>query len=221
MVMKMNKVIFQIYPHFIKKMEEFYLENEKKEKVDIVFVGDSMIELFDCSTLNLPQYQIYNRRIISDKSAGVLLSFDDRVLALSPKLVVMEIGSNDICDGYTLKQIQTNLEDIIQKLKEKNIPLIILTTLPPCYYSAPHVDPIYRECRDIEKMEELNRIILSLNKDNPFVHVLDIFPIYADKNQSLRVEDTLDGIHLTPLAYQRMVEPLRQCILEVMKGQNV
>ena len=30
--MKMNKVIFQIYPHFIKKMEEFYLENEKKEK---------------------------------------------------------------------------------------------------------------------------------------------------------------------------------------------
>ena len=70
-------------------------------------------------------------------------------------------------------------------------------------------------------MEELNRIILSLNKDNPFVHVLDIFPIYADKNQSLRVEDTLDGIHLTPLAYQRMVEPLRQRILEVMKGQNV
>ena len=110
---------------------------------------------------------------------------------------------------------------LAQKLKEKNIPLIILTTLPPCYYSAPHVDPIYRECRDIEKMEELNRIILSLNKDNPFVHVLDIFPIYADKNQSLRVEDTLDGIHLTPLAYQRMVEPLRQRILEVMKGQNV
>ena len=116
--MKMNKVIFQIYPHFIKKMEEFYLENEKKEKVDIVFVGDSMVELFDCSTLNLPEYTIYNRGIISDKSAGVLMSFDDRVLALSPKLVVMEIGSNDICDGYTLKQVK-NIEEGRKWLKEQ------------------------------------------------------------------------------------------------------
>ena len=28
MVIYMNKVIFQIYPHFINKMKEFYLENE-------------------------------------------------------------------------------------------------------------------------------------------------------------------------------------------------
>ncbi len=218
--MKMNKVIFQIYPHFVKKMEQFYVENEKKEKVDIVFVGDSMIELFDCSTLNLPQYVIYNRGIISDKSAGVLMSFDDRVLALNPRLVVMEIGSNDVCDGYTLKQIQTNIEDIIQKLQKNNIPLILWTVLPPCYYDAPHVEPIYRECRDIEKMLALNEIIHSFANLYPNVYILDNYPLYADKNQSLKVEDTLDGIHLTPLAYQKLVPSLKTLILKVMEGNN-
>ena len=215
----MSKVIFQIYPHFIKRMQQFYIENEQVKNADIVFVGDSLIEMYDVTTLELPQFKIMNRGIVSDKSAGVLMSFDDRVLALNPKLVVMIIGSNDICDGYLMGQIKNNIEDIIIKLEEKNIPLILLTTLPPCYHKAPHVENIYPACRDINRMMELNRIIKEFGITHPLVTVVDTFSLYADQSLSLKAEETLDGVHLTPTAYQKMTTVLKPLIIKNMKGR--
>lgn len=215
----MEKVIFQLYKHFIDRMNEFYQENETIQESDIVFVGDSIIEMLDVKQLQLPSYRIYNRGIISDKSAGVLMSFDDRVLALRPKVVVLLIGSNDICDGYLIKQIKQNIEDIILKLKKAKIQFVLLTCLPPCYdYSAKHVDPIYGNCRNILKMQELNQEIISFEKRYDHVHVVDAFHIYANEKLSLDSKDTLDGVHLTPMAYEKLFKVLKPLLIQLMKG---
>ncbi len=100
----MEKVIYQAYPHFYKKMLEFLKENEVINECDVCFVGDSLTEMMDISYFK--DYKCVNRGISSDKSAGILMTLDDRVIATRPKTIFMLIGSNDICDGYTIKQIE-------------------------------------------------------------------------------------------------------------------
>ncbi len=215
----MNKVIFQIYPHFINKMKEFYLENENIKKADIVFVGDSLTEMYDLSTLNIDKYNVVNRGIVSDKSAGVLISFDDRVLALNPKLVFMLIGSNDICDGYTINQIITNIENIINKLEEKNISLILSTVLPPCYHQGEHVDRAYPDCRDINRIEELNNRIFKLKEKYQNITIFDAYSILTDEHKSLKVDETLDGVHLTKSAYEKLTKEIKPLLIKVIEGE--
>lgn len=197
----MNKIIYQAYPHFYEKMIEFVNENKNISSCDVCFVGDSLTEMMDVSFFK--DFTCVNRGIISDKSAGVLMTLDDRVIKTNPKTIFLLIGSNDICDGYTLKQIENNIVDIIDYCKEhiKGVRFIVSTILPPCYYNASHVDQIYPNCRDILKIKALNEFIISL-KDN--VEVFDSYSILSDENGSLSVNDTIDGVHLTKNAYVKL-----------------
>jgi len=199
----MEKVIYQTYPHFYDRMEEFVKENKMINSCDVCFTGDSLVEMYDVS--NIPNLKCVNRGIVSDKSQGLLMSLDDRVIATNPKIVFIFIGSNDICDGYTLKQIENNYLDIIHYLKEKinGIKIILATITPPCYYKANHVDNIYSDCRDIIRIEGLNEIIKIIGKKENIV-IADLYSLLADNNKSLPVNMTLDGVHLTKEAYDKI-----------------
>ena len=198
----MNKVIYQAYPHFYDKMQQFVKENETISNCDICFVGDSIIEMMNVS--NYKNLNCINRGISSDKSAGVLMTLQDRVIAINPKKVFINIGTNDICDGYTIAQIKSNYIDIIEMLTEslKDVQIVITTIMPPCYYEGPHIDNIYMNCRDILRIEELNKVIKTLDTIYENVKVADGFKALADENKSLRLEDTLDGVHLTLSGYE-------------------
>lgn len=208
----MEKVIYQAYPHFYKKMLEFLKENEVINECDVCFVGDSLTEMMDISYFK--DYKCVNRGISSDKSAGILMTLDDRVIATRPKTIFMLIGSNDICDGYTIKQIESNIKDIISYCKEKlvGVKFIVSTVLPPCYYHANHVEQIYPECRDILRIKALNEVILSLKDEHNKIEVFDGYKVLADNNDSLSLDDTLDGVHLTKKAYDK----LQSKIIEIL-----
>ena len=206
----MGKVIFQTYPHFYKRMTYFIEENAKVNSCDVCFLGDSLTEMMDVTSFD--GLKCINRGIVSDKSAGVLATLDDRVIAINPKTIFLLIGSNDICDGYTIKEIENNIKNIISYTKEKlcNVKFIVGTILPPCYYNAAHVDMIYPNCRDILRIKALNELIMNLKDVNNNIDVLDTYSILADKNDSLLPEDTLDGVHLTITAYNKLKEKIKE-----------
>ena len=205
----MEKIIFQTYPHFYMRMDKFIKENESIKQCDICFLGDSLTEMFDVSDYDYNRVCI-NRGIVSDKSAGVLMTLDDRVIAINPKKVFLLIGSNDICDGYPILEITNNIKDIIYYLKSKlkKVDIVISTVLPPCYYKASHVDSIYPDCRDINRIKALNENIRKLEG----VTIFDGFKLFADENDSLSLEDTLDGVHLTKSAYDKLKKSLRKIL---------
>jgi len=208
----MEKVIYQAYPHFYDRMVQFVKENQNLDSCDICFVGDSIIEMMNVE--NFLGKKCVNRGIVSDKSAGVLMTLTDRVILTHPKEVFMFIGDNDICDGYTLKQIETNIKDIVKMLKEnlKDVKIVLSTVTPPCYYKAEHVDSIYADCRDILKLEALNEKILAMADENSNIKVFDFFSVVADENKSLRAEDTLDGIHLNEKMYEKVKKELAKIL---------
>ena len=206
----MNKVIYQAYPHFYDKMQQFVKENETIKNCDICFVGDSIIEMMDVNNFN--NKFCVNRGISSDKSAGVLMTLQDRVIATNPKKVFINIGTNDICDGYTISQIKANYIDIIEMLTEnlKGVEIVITTIMPPCYYEGSHIDNAYMNCRDILKIEELNKVIKLLDKKYSNVKVADGYKALADENKSLKLEDTLDGIHFTLSGYEKLKKEIEK-----------
>lgn len=193
-------------------MSSFYKENKTIKKCDVALIGDSLVEMLDINLFKLPNKVIMNRGIVSDKTAGVLMSLDDRLFPINPKTVFLKIGSNDICDGYLIKEIYQNFIDIIDKIYEHNIDckIIVSTIIPPCYYPAEHVDLIYPNCRDINRIIELNNLVKKLPEKYPNLLIFDTFKILADENNSLRVEDTLDGVHLTKQAYEKYVDKLKE-----------
>ena len=116
----MQKVIFQIYPHFVERMAKFYQENQQIQNCDIALLGDSLVEMMETKYFSLPNKIIVNRGIVSDKSAGVLMSLEDRLFKINPKTVFLFVGSNDICDGYTLKEIENNYSNILKMIESYN-----------------------------------------------------------------------------------------------------
>ena len=204
----MNRVIYQAYPHFYNKMNAFVEENKTIKSCDICFVGDSLTEMMNVK--NFKNLNCVNRGISSDKSAGILMTLDDRVIAINPKQIFLLIGSNDICDGYTIKEIEYNIKDIIAYCKEKlkDVRIVVSTVLPPCYYDGSHIDKAYPNCRDILRIKALNEIIKNLKDDKNNIDVFDAYSLLKDENDSLSLDDTLDGVHLTEKAYNKLKEKL-------------
>lgn len=204
----MNRVIYQAYPHFYNKMNAFVEENKTIKSCDICFVGDSLTEMMNVK--NFKNLNCVNRGISSDKSAGILMTLDDRVIAINPKQIFLLIGSNDICDGYTIKEIEYNIKDIIAYCKEKlkDVRIVVSTVLPPCYYDGSHIDKAYPNCRDILRIKALNEIIKTLKDDKNNIDVFDAYSLLKDENDSLSLDDTLDGVHLTEKAYNKLKEKL-------------
>ena len=204
----MNRVIYQAYQHFYNKMNAFVEENKTIKSCDICFVGDSLTEMMNVK--NFKNLNCVNRGISSDKSAGILMTLDDRVIAINPKQIFLLIGSNDICDGYTIKEIEYNIKDIIAYCKEKlkDVRIVVSTVLPPCYYDGSHIDKAYPNCRDILRIKALNEIIKTLKDDKNNIDVFDAYSLLKDENDSLSLDDTLDGVHLTEKAYNKLKEKL-------------
>ena len=69
---------------------------------------------------------------------------------------------------------------------------------------------IYPNCRDILRIKALNELIMNLKDVNNNIDVLDTYSILADKNDSLLPEDTLDGVHLTITAYNKLKEKIKE-----------
>jgi acyl-CoA thioesterase-1 len=78
-------------------------------------------------------YRVDNQGVSGDTTTDGLVRIDN-VIAVHPALVLLEFGGNDGLRGIPVDATQKNLEEMIEKLKAAQIPVILLgITLPPNY----------------------------------------------------------------------------------------
>lgn len=102
----------------------------------IVFLGDSITDGFTYPLMvqqaladaKLPAPTIINAGVASDTAAQMLARLEETVLAEKPTIVTLSAGANDIFRGVTPEAYAKTVTAIADKLKEKNIELVILTT---------------------------------------------------------------------------------------------
>ena len=91
---------------------------------------DQLQELLD---RNGYRYRVDNQGVSGDTSTDGLARIDN-VIAEKPALVLLEFGGNDGLRGVPASEIHTNLQEMIDKLKEGQVPIVLLgITLPPNY----------------------------------------------------------------------------------------
>ena len=108
--------------YYDNKCQTYATENTNYAKKQIIFIGDSITDLYilddHYADLNLA---CYNRGIGGDNTSGVLNRLKVSLYDLNPSKVVLMIGTNDINGNVKNEEIIANYEKIISN---------ILSTLP-------------------------------------------------------------------------------------------
>jgi acyl-CoA thioesterase-1 len=98
---------------------------------------DDLQDLLDQHGL---KFRVDNQGVSGDTSTDGLARIDN-VIAERPALVILEFGGNDGLRGTPIEATHKNLEEMIQRLKDAKLAIVLLgITLPP-NYGADYVKP--------------------------------------------------------------------------------
>lgn len=179
------------YVELVKKFKD-----DPKSKKDIVFLGNSITAGTDwAKLLDLPQAK--NRGISGDITFGVLDRLQD-VIDGKPSKVFILIGINDISRNIPDSVILRNYKQMIARIRKgsKKTQIYFNTLLP--------VNSAFEKFKNHYGKDDhilyLNDEIRKFSAKN--ITLVDIYPVFTDKDKHLRAELTKDGLHLIPAGYE-------------------
>lgn len=134
------------------------------------------------------QVEIINAGVSGDTTTGGLARLDWSIPDDSD-LVILELGANDMLRGITPDLTQKNLIQMIERLKERNIPIILVGML-----SAPNMGKM--------QAEQFNQIYPTLAEK----YQLPLYPFFLDGVASHLNLQLKDGMHPNKEGVAVMVE---------------
>lgn len=206
-----NYSIATIYNREQRTKRENYriLNNEYALKDQTVLLGDSITDFFNWYELfydfcEKSGQAVYNRGIGGDTTDRLIERLDENVLNISPKNVVLLIGTNDISRGIPLSVTVENVSKIIENTKK---------ACPDVNFILQAVYPINHDMRDRfekrsnDKIHLMNKEFIKLSEKYGCTW-LDITDDLKDKTGNLKKEFTFDGLHLNVSAYKIIAEKI-------------
>ena len=183
----------------------------KKEK-RVVFLGNSITEGWVRTHPDFFKTNGYIGRGISGQTSyQFLLRFREDVINLSPALVVINAGTNDVAENtnpYNEDYTFGNIVSMVELAKVNKIKVILTSVLPAAAFKW------RMEIKDApQKIQALNARIKAYAEANkiPFVDYYQAM-VSAD-NKALNSRYTKDGVHPTGEGYDVM-EPLIKAAIE-------
>jgi len=156
---------------------DFFWQQRDKKQHAVVFAGDSLTGNWTDLDKAFPKVNVANRGIGGDVSRGLLFRFQEDVLDLHPKAVVILIGANDLSAKQDPAVTISNIAAILELAEKQNPALpIVLCKIPP--RDSP-VAPI-----ELAQLQDLNARIGKLAEGKKQVTVLDLFPLFAKSDGS-------------------------------------
>lgn len=192
---------------WMKDNRNFFWSERDKKQGSIVFAGDSLTGNWKTLGADFSGTKVANRGIGGDVSRGLLFRFEEDVLALHPKAIVILIGTNDLTAkqpaSATLANIRSMLD--LKQAQQPNVP-VVLCTVPP---SANPKAPV-----DEQQRRLLNQGLQQLGKDTKLVSVVDLYAamVTADGTPDLQYF-TPDQLHLSAAGNARW----KQALLPALK----
>lgn len=179
------------------------LRKQRQAASRIVMFGDSITEFWQYP--HLDGIELVNRGIAGQNSSQMLLRFEDDVVSLLPKTVVILCGTNDLrayvghpssVGASALARISRNVTAMCDIAKANTIQVVICA-LPPVGQD------LQRVSRDPVAVQSVNRWLsdFAARREYPFV---DFFAALAGKDGHLPAALGEDGIHPNLAGYDRM-----------------
>ena len=184
------------------KCEAFAVANTNLSDGQIIFLGDSITDLcpLDSYYSSLPLAS-YNRGIGGDTTEGVLARLDISCKELSPSVVVLMIGTNDINGGRSTEAIKDSYSRILSSLHSD-----LADTKVICVSVIPMNKDIEKysnldATKNTEKVKELNAEIGNL-AERYNASYLNIFDSLTDDSGLLDTRYSDDGLHLNDRGFE-------------------
>jgi acyl-CoA thioesterase I len=129
---------------FEKPRQEVQIPNTISEKPKIVAFGDSLTAGFGLSEKeSYPyllqeklradgyDYEVVNAGVSGDTTAGGLERIDWSLEQENVRILILELGANDLLRGLPIEKMKENLSTIIKKAKAKNVKVLFCGMLAP------------------------------------------------------------------------------------------
>ncbi|WP_324361072.1 GDSL-type esterase/lipase family protein [Phenylobacterium sp.] len=178
---------------------------EKQGGVRVVFLGDSITELWGAADPGFFSDRIVNRGISGQTSSQLLLRFEQDVVALKPKTVHILIGTNDVAGNNGPERpedLKNNLRAMVAVAKAHRI-RVVLGAIPPAAVISwrPAIHPA-------GQIRELNAWIAAFAKAEGEGFV-DYGPVLATPEGGMKPALSRDGVHPLKAGYDLM-RPIAQ-----------
>lgn len=195
--------------YYDNKCQSFATQNANSAKGQIVFIGDSITDLYilDEHYADLP-LAVYNRGIGGDTTSGLLARLNVSVLDIAPAYVVMMIGTNDVNGNVSNAQILSNYEVILDTIQYAlpDTQIYCMSVIPQNtqFSDASDIDV----ASTTQRILQLNPQIRQLAEAKGAVY-LDLFSRLADENNYLIPDYSDDGLHLNKAGLQVWTDLLK------------
>lgn len=201
------------------KRERYKKMNQSIQTGQTLFVGSSLMEMFPVEKLlKEAGYEgiVYNRGIGGYVIDDLRDSLEECVLALEPRRIFINIGTNDLTRAeWTIEDIMKNYDALIAEMKEK---------LPNAKFYFMAYYPINQDAAD-ESMKEALRIrtnekICLANEEvkklaeKHHAAYIDVNDALKDEQGRLKAEYTIEGMHINEDGYRAIIPALLKFVEE-------
>ena len=142
---------------------------------------------------------VHNAGINGDTLEGMLFRLESDVLAYAPDICILMGGSNDVAQGYPLKEMQANATKIKERLEQASIRVLFGVPIPIAVMPA------------FETQLQAYRTWLDKIAD----HKIPFHECFLQEGQ-IRRGLLSDGVHPTYQGYQLMAEVAIKYIRELL-----
>ncbi len=181
----------------------------------VVFMGNSITESWAPRfPAMFPGKPYIGRGISGQTTPQLLVRFRQDVIALTPRVVVILAGTNDIAGNTgpsTIEMIEDNLASMAELAKANGIRVVMCSVLPVFDYPwKPGLEPA-------PKIIALNRWMRKYAAEHGAVYV-DFHGALADERQGMKKELATDGVHPNDAGYLVMAPFVEQGIAAALKS---
>lgn len=158
-----------------------------------VFVGSSSIRLWDLKQ-SFPDLTLVNHGFGGSTIADSVHFIEPLVFKIQPKTIVFYAGDNDIANGLSPQQVQTDFAEFAKKVREK-LPESKIVYIP--------IKPSPARWKLYDKQQEANRLIEEMAAKDPqrLVYLDIVTPMLGDDGQPRPELFQKDLLHLNEAGY--------------------
>ncbi|NLK67917.1 MAG: lysophospholipase [Clostridiaceae bacterium] len=208
-------IIDRIIKLYKKVVDNSFFElNKSARPGGIVFLGDSITDFYRINEFFHDSY-IINRGIGGDTTDGVLKRMPESVYDLSPSKVFILIGTNDIGENKDEEHVIYNIAQIIQKIQD-NCPdarIYLQSIYPVSKAKDKKIRKVIVKKRNNEIISRINVELEKLAQEKGIVYI-DVYSHLVDDEGNLKLDYTVEGLHLTVNGYKVVSDILRPYVLE-------
>ena len=208
-----NDVRLKDWPNFARYRDD----NRNVSRADVVFLGDSITDAWQQPRFGgfFPGKNYVDRGISGQTTPQMLLRVRPDVLNLTPKVVVILAGTNDIAGNtgpMTDEEIEGNLASISELAAANGVKVVLASITPVSEYhlANPNATPQTTQ-RPMRRILAINAWMRDYSAKHGHMY-LDYFPAMTDAAGLLKAEFSADDLHPNRAGYEVMA-PLAEAAI--------